>query len=352
MSENTKETVLVVDDNAINLKVIANFLSRANYKVLVADDGYGAIELAQTAKPDIILLDVTMPGIDGYETCARLKNNAQTRKIPVLFLSARSETQDKVRGFQAGGADYITKPYQEPDVLARVTTQLTLSRQKAELEQMIAHRERFMKIAAHDLRNPLAVIIFLAGTESAPGNVFDKIERAGNQMKSIIDDFLSLQIVQKNDAQATFDLGETTCHVLEQQQPSAQNKGITITLEPFPSNLAARGSSNHAHQILTNYTSNAVKYSPLHTRVTMRILDQDTAWRVEVQDQGPGVPLSERSNLFVEFARISTRPTAGESSTRLGLSVVRKLAETLGGKSGASFPESGGSIFWFEIPKA
>ena len=356
MSEIAKETILIVDDNPVNLRVIANCLSKAGYKVLAADDGLSAIELVESSKPNIILLDVMMPGIDGYETCERLKATSRTRDIPILFLTARSETTDKVKGFQVGGADYITKPYQEAEVLARVKTHLTISRQRAELDQMLKERERFMKIAAHDLRNPLSVIIFIATMEwpaSEVVNAFSKIERAASQMKAIIDDFLSLQILQeKIEGAKAMDLKHLVEQVIEQQSSAAKAKGITLKFESSSDSTPASGSTGYAHQILTNYVSNAIKYSPLQTQVVVSTISDKALWRVEVKDQGPGVPAKERDQLFTEFARISNKPTAGETSTRLGLSVVKKLAETIGGRAGASFPDSGGSVFWFEVPKA
>jgi len=355
MSDTANETVLIVDDNPVNLKVIANCLSKAGHKVLAADDGASAIELAQSARPDIILLDVMMPGIDGYETCALLKSKKETRDIPVLFLTARSETSDKVNGFKAGGADYITKPYQEAEVLARVKTHVTIASQKRKLEAMLAERERYMRIAAHDLRNPLSVILFTANLENPePGadNPFTSIELAASQMKSIIDDFLSLQVLSANASQAAsqLDLESLLKQVMSLQNSAALSKDIRLNLEYSPDSRSAFGNPGHVHQILTNYISNAIKYSPRETQVAIAARLNGSAWRVEVKDQGPGVPAAERDQLFVEFGRLSNRPTGGETSTKLGLAVVKRLAEAQGGAVGAEFPAGGGSIFWVDIP--
>lgn len=355
MNATPKQTVLIVDDNPANLKVIANFLTQAGYKILAADDGAAAIELVENSKPNIILLDVMMPGIDGYETCERLKANPSTRDIPVLFLTARSETADKVHGFYVGGADYITKPYQEEEVLARVRAHLTIARQKRELEAMLQEREKFMKIAAHDLRNPLSVIIILAGCGAAAGPLEDGLEKIGcaaQQMKGIIDDYLSLRILQeKIEGPQWFNVKRVVSQVIDQQSFAAKAKGITLEFSPSPDSTYACGSSDRAHQVITNYLSNAIKYSPLNTKVVISTKPDADNWRIEVQDQGPGVAVGERDKLFVEFARISNKPTAGENSTRLGLAVVKQLAEAMGGRAGATFPDCGGSVFWFEVPK-
>jgi signal transduction histidine kinase len=357
MNNPVNETVLIVDDNPINLKVIANCLSKPGYKVIAADDGPSAIELSEKAQPGIILLDVMMPGMDGYETCAILKSKKETRDIPILFLTARSETADKVNGFHVGGADYITKPYQETEVLARVRTHLTIASQNRRLQAMLAERERFMKIAAHDLRNPLSIILLLASLENKePGadNAFTKIERAASHMKNIIDDFLCLQVLgaEGGSAASSLELKGLMEQIIDQQGAAAQSKGIKLTLDYAPSQRSALGTPGHVHQILTNYASNAIKYSPRETQVALSARQIGNTWRIEVQDQGPGVPPAERNQLFVEFGRISNKPTGGESSTKLGLAVVKRLAEVQGGAVGASFPETGGSVFWVEIPAA
>jgi two-component system sensor histidine kinase/response regulator len=356
MQNANRETILVVDDNSINLRVLANCLSKVGYRVLAAEDGETAIQTARQAKPELILLDVMMPGLDGFETCERLKADTDTQKIPVLFLTARSEMGDKLRGFEVGGADYITKPYREAEILARVNTHLTLFRQRRELEGMLVERERFMRIAAHDLRNPLAVILFSTGMGilDAPSpevrDGFETIEQSANQMKAIIEDFLALQVLHQNkDAGSHFDLGCLTRLVVEQQGLAASVKQTRIECQMPGETLCALGNGDRTHQILTNYLSNAIKYSPPKTLVTVEVSLTASHWRVEVRDQGPGVPEAERTNLFKEFARISNKPTGGETSTGLGLSIVRRLAESMGGRVGADFPPGGGSIFWLEL---
>lgn len=352
-------TLLVVDDTPANLQVLAECLSGAGHQVLAAEDGPSAIDLAIRAAPDLILLDVMMPGIDGYETCRRLKTFPETRDIPVLFMTARSDVEAKVRGFQAGAVDYITKPYQEEEVLARVTTHLTLARQKRDLERMLEERSRFMKIAAHDLRNPLTAIVawaefgeMSAGDPEVP-DMFRKIGLAALQMNEIINDFLALQILKIQAASAAkteWDLRALLAQVIDQLAPAAERKSTTLTLQAPEGPAPARGHWAHMHQILTNYLSNGVKYSPPGSRVTARLCRKPNAWRVEVADQGPGIPPEERHKIFTEFPRISTRPTGGETSTGLGLAIVKNLAESQGGAVGVEFPAQGGSVFWVDIP--
>jgi DNA-binding response OmpR family regulator len=147
-----RETILVVDDYPVNLRVLIEYLGQSGYKTLVAEDGEGALEQATFARPDLILLDVMMPGIDGFETCRRLKVQDATRDIPVIIMTALSETEHKFKGFQAGAVDYITKPFQQEEVLMRIATHLTLQRQQNELKEALAEVKRLsglLPICAH-----------------------------------------------------------------------------------------------------------------------------------------------------------------------------------------------------------
>jgi two-component system sensor histidine kinase/response regulator len=169
-------TILIADDNPTNLNVLIDYLSDQGYRVLVAEDGAGAIEQAQYGTPDLILLDVMMPGIDGFETCQRLKQAPETRDIPVIFMTAISDTPYILQGFSVGAVDYITKPLQREEVHARVRTHVSIRLLQRQLESEIAVRRQaeealretnagkdiFLSILAHDLRNPMGGLLALS----------------------------------------------------------------------------------------------------------------------------------------------------------------------------------------------
>jgi signal transduction histidine kinase len=226
-----------------------------------------------------------------------------------------------------------------------------------QLEEMLEQRERFMRIAAHDLRNPLAVISgyaevgMLPGTAEEAQGYFRSISTTCRNMRDIIEDFLALRVLQRGQEGASeiFDLRQVISQIAEQSAYAARTKGVDLVQQLPDGPLPTVGNVAHTHQILTNYVSNALKYSPPKTQTRIAVQRRENRWRVEVQDQGPGIAPAERKDLFVPFAKTSNRPTGGEVSTGLGLSIVKALAQRLQAEVGAEFPESGGSVFWLEL---
>lgn len=355
-----QETILIVDDTPANLSVLVDTLSEAGYQLMVAEDGEDALAQTTHTKPDLILLDVMMPGLDGFETCGRLKTAAATRDIPVIFMTALNETAEKVRAFNAGAVDYITKPIQHEEALARISTHLTIRRLRGKLEQQLALTERFMRIASHDLRNPLCLILMsgeLARRKGATPEVteyLESIHASAGQMRRIIDTFLNVRKTgsEGRPQAGRVDLNLMTAAVVAQNEPAAERKQLSLILELAEKMPQAKADAGFAYQALTNYISNAIKFLPPGGRVVVRSSATDFRVRLEVHDNGPGVPVAERRGLFTEFARLSNRPTGGEESTGIGLSIVKQLIEGEQGAVGADFPTGGGSVFWFELPVA
>jgi signal transduction histidine kinase len=354
------ETILIVDDTPANLGVLVETLGAAGYRLMVAEDGEEALAQTVQTQPDLILLDVMMPGIDGFETCRRLRAREITREVPVLFMTALNETADKVKAFAAGGVDYITKPIEHEEALARVRIHLSLRRLRRELEVQLALKERFMRIAGHDLRSPLCLILMaadlarrqLARADAPPPTKYlDNIAESATQMRRIIDTFLELRMPQSNGAgNSSVDLNLLGDAVVRQHAPAAERKQITLLAELASALPLARCDAALAYQAFTNLTSNALKFTPPMGRVTVRTSVAGSRIRVEVHDTGPGVPAGERDQLFREHSRLSTRPTGGEESNGLGLSIVKHLIESQSGTVGADFPSEQGSVFWFELP--
>lgn len=355
------ETILIVDDTPANLGILVETLGSAGYRLMVAEDGEEA--LAQTARtqPDLILLDVMMPGIDGFETCRRLRAQATTQDVPVLFMTALNEVQDKIKAFAAGGVDYITKPIEHQEALARVRTHLTLRRLRQELEDELALKARFMRFAGHDLRNPLCLILMAAdlaqrqpaiATTPKLAKYIDNISESAAQMRRIIDTFLDLRTPSATSAgnrSGRVDVNLLAEAVVRQHTTAAERKTIMLGTELATALPLARCNAALTYQAFANLTNNALKFTPPGGRVRLSTRAIEGYVRIEVMDTGPGVPEAERGQLFVERARLSPRPTGGEESNGLGLAIVKNLVEAQGGRVGADFPGDSGSVFWFEL---
>jgi signal transduction histidine kinase len=352
------ETILIVDDTPANLGVLVETLGAAGYQIMVAEDGEEALAQTEKTRPDLILLDLMMPGIDGFETCRRFRARPATTDIPVLFMTALNETTDKVKAFGAGGVDYITKPIEHEEALARVRTHLALRRLRRELQEQLALKDRFMRIAGHDLRSPLCQIIVageLARRQPAipdpVGRYLESMSESAAQMRRIIDTFLEIRpATTSGTTPGRVDLSLVGTAVARQHGYMAEQKQIRLDTAFDPELPLARCDAALAYQAFTNFTSNALKFTPAGGGVTLRTRAEKGRIRAEVQDTGPGVPPAERDLLFREHAALSPRPTGGEESHGLGLAIVKHLVESQGGTVGADFPPAGGSVFWFELP--
>lgn len=351
------ETILMVDDTPANLGVLVETLSGAGYALMVAEDGEEALAQTRRTTPDLILLDVMMPGLDGFETCRRLKAQPATRDIPVLFMTALHETADKVKAFAAGGVDYITKPIEHEEALARIRTHLQLRRLQRQLADQLATKERFMRIAGHDLRNPLCLILMAAKAArrdgDMPSNVARQLDHIGDAaalMRRVIDTFLDLRASTTGTPSGRVDVNLVAAAVMRLHEPAAERKAIALQRALADDLPTACGDASLTYQALTNLVSNAVKFSPAGGAVSVRTERRGGRIRIAVQDDGPGIPAAERARLFQEYAGLSPRPTAGEDSHGYGLAVVKHLVEAQEGTVGADFPSSGGSVFWLELP--
>ncbi len=192
-SSTANADVLIVDDTPANLNVLSAILGKRGYRVRAAINGSLALKTAQKAPPDLILLDVQMPGMNGYQVCRQLKSEEPTRDIPVIFISALDDVLDKVEAFQAGGVDYITKPFQIEEVLARVENQLALNRQRAAIAALCALNDRLVA-AANGLQQPLDQIVGYAEQAMQAGDdqLAAEIRRRARDMQATVADMLRL----------------------------------------------------------------------------------------------------------------------------------------------------------------
>lgn len=365
-----QDTLLIIDDKPENISVLFHFLINHGFKILIAENGEDGLVNAEEEKPDLILLDVMMPNIDGFETCMRLKQNPKTQNIPVIFMTALSDTLEKVKAFELGAVDYVTKPFQQEEVLARIKTHLTLRKLQKELEaknenlvELNQEKNEFLDIVAHDLRNPLSAIYsaadFIQNQKTDHGSKINEmagyILEASKQTLNLIENFLNIKAIESGKTEVLPELVDITMilqWMVNNYTIIAKKKNITVHFQSEKKQYFAWVNQSRVTQVLENLISNAIKYSPHGKQVNIRLSEQQCCIRCEVQDQGAGLSESDKKQLFGKFARLSARPTGEESSIGLGLFIVKKLVEMMNGKIWCESELGQGSTFIVEFPVA
>jgi signal transduction histidine kinase len=344
-------------------------LRNAGYAVTPATSGAEALKGIRVRVPDLVLLDLMMPEMDGLEVCRRLKADPLTQAIPVIFLTASNEMEHLVKGFEIGAVDYVTKPFNPPELLARVRTHLelkhardTIVRYGQELRRLNEEKNEFMGIAAHDLRSPLNAVkgyseMVLEDPAIGGDNsgLLKRIHDAATRMAEMVQNLLDVNRIERGEMQlklAPTDLGPALTSVVEIQRPHATAKQQTIHLEGESIPVVALLDPSITVQVLENLVSNAVKYSPPGKNIFVRLKKQPSLARIEVQDEGPGLSAEDLKKLFGKFARLSAKPTGGEQSTGLGLSIVKKMVEAMNGKVWCESELGRGATFIVEFPNA
>ncbi len=366
--------ILVVDDITRNLQVVGTVLRNQGYKVMPAASGAEALKCVRAQLPDLILLDLMMPEMDGLEVCRRLKADPVTMGIPVVFLTASNEMEHLVQGFEVGAVDYVTKPFNPPELLARVRTHLELKHARERLREMNDEKNEFMGIAAHDLRNPLGAIsgfaeIILEEAESLQplhAERFDlsrkeisecagRINETSRRMVEMVQNLLDANRIERGEMQlnlAPVDLAASVAAVLETQRPHAVAKQQTFHWQNESGTVHVLVDATVLTQVIENLVSNAVKYSPAGKNIYVRLRRSPEGTRCEVRDEGPGLSAEDQKKLFGKFARLSAKPTGGEHSTGLGLSIVKKMVEAMNGKVWCESELGNGATFIVEFPAA
>jgi two-component system, sensor histidine kinase and response regulator len=342
--------ILVVDDVQQNIQVVGTMLREAGYSIMPATNGTEALQRVQKKLPDLILLDLMMPEMDGLEVCRRLKADPVTQPIPIIFLTASNEMSHLVQGLAAGAVDYVTKPFNPPELLARVRTHLdlkhardTIVRYGQELRRLNEEKNEFMGIVAHDLRSPLGTIngfaeLLLDDATMARPEVEDSARRirdTATRMAEMVQNLLDANRIERGEMElklAPTDLGALVASVVEAQRPRALAKSQTLRLESLTGPVPAVIDPSVTVQVIENLVSNAVKYSPPGKNILVRVKQGADCVCVEVQDEGPGLSAEDQKKLFGKFARLSAKPTGGEHSTGLGLSIVKKMVEAMNGR--------------------
>lgn len=350
---------MIIDDIHDNVKVLRAFLSHAGFDVLIASEGEEGLQITEHVHPDLILLDIMMPGMDGFEVCRRLKSQENTKDIPIIFLTALTEVVDKMKGFKLGAADYITKPFQQEEVLARVNTHITLRKQQQQLQKRNLELDAFAHTVAHDLKNPLSAIVNLtelflekysANTPQDHDGIktLQFIEKSARRTINIINALLTLSGVSRHTDVTLKPLNMS--QIIEQviQQLASMIEEYQGQIDLPDSWPVALGYAPWIEEIWINYLSNGLKYGGQPPLMALGADTLDSGMiRFWVRDNGTGLSPDAIAQLFTPFTRLHHKRAEGHG---LGLSIVQQIVEKLGGEAGVESKLDQGSLFYFTLP--
>lgn len=361
--------ILIVDDVMSNVLLLKVLLTNEKFQIVTASNGQQALEQVDKEKPDLILLDVMMPDLSGFEVAQRLKGNPDTADIPVIFLTALNSTADIVKGFQVGGNDFISKPFNKEELIIRVTHQISLVAAKRiivaqteELRKIIMGRDKLYSVIAHDLRSPMGSIkmvlnmLILNLPSSSIGDEMYELLTMANQTTedvfSLLDNLLKWtksQIGKLKVVYQDIDMVEVVEGVIEIFSMVAGLKKIRIRLES-PEVLAVNADIDMVKTVIRNLISNAIKFSHEDTEILVTVEAKDGMAVVSVKDSGCGIDEENQKKLLHTDTHFSTFGTNNEEGSGLGLLLCQDFVIKNGGKLWFTSAKGEGSVFYFDIP--
>jgi two-component system sensor histidine kinase/response regulator len=348
--------ILVVDDQPANIQIVGVVLGKLGHEIIPASDGATALKRVALRMPDLILLDLLMPGMDGCEVCLQLKANPEWKDIPVIFLSAADDKDLIVRALNSGGVDYITKPFNQAELISRVRTQLALKMARDQLTQLAEDKDELLGILAHDLKNFLGGISMSADLMSGHikslnderlTKLTDNMIRSSGLAMAFVKEFLANSATDHGFVlkPVAVNLTEIATAAVGQYQEAARRKKIKIQTDFPAESIFARADVSALDQVFDNLISNALKFSAPEKQIFISVRAVGNRAECVIRDEGPGFTAEDKEKMFRRYGRLSARPTGGEPSTGLGLSIVRKLVQSMNGElSCESIPESGATF--------
>lgn len=360
--------ILIVDDVVSNVLLLKILLTNEKFQVCTAANGNQCIEMAQKEKPDLILLDVMMPDINGFDTAVILKKDEATRDIPIIFLTALNNPSDLVKGFQVGANDFLTKPFNKEELVMRVMHQIelvaakrTIVRQNEELRRTVNNRDKMYSVIAHDLRSPMASIrmvlnlaVNVVSREMVGDEIFsllDKANRESEETHDLLDNLLKWtksQTGRLNVVYQDIDLDDIVPGVVDIFHMIAEMKKINLQYIPSNEKLIVHGDNDMMKTIIRNFISNAIKFSSEGKGVEVFCTREGDFARISVRDHGVGISPERVETIFHKGD--TTYGTSGEEGSGLGLQLCEDFARKNGGEAQVESVLGEGSTFSFTVP--
>jgi len=352
---------MIVDDHPGNLQLVGSVLGRLGHEVMAAGDGPTALRKLAIRQPDIILLDTLMPEMDGFEVCRRIRENEEWKDIPIIFLSAADDKDLIVRALESGGVDYVVKPFNPTELSLRVQTHLTLKATCDRLRQLAEDKDELVGIVAHDLKNHLGGMQISAqilkdrlGTigDARLANLCENICRSGKRLSSFLEEILAAAAAEHGvlSRMEPVKLSDAVSEAVKEYQEAAGRKNLSIRSVVADPNATVCTDRKALNQVFDNLLSNAVKFSPPNHEISIAVHSDEKLAECTIRDQGPGFTVEDKAGLFRRYNRLSARPTGGEPSTGLGLSIVKKLVAEMKGELLLESSPGQGTAFTVRLP--
>ncbi len=360
--------VLVVDDDPRNCRLLEGYLRSEGYHVRTAGDGPAGLRMAQDSVPDVVLLDVMMPLLSGYEVCRALKSNPSTRLTQVMLVTALAGTPHQVEGLDTGADDYLAKPVRREEFLARVRSLLRARGLLVELEQarsalVARNRELDLKktlaqTLVHDLKSPLAAVVGNLDLLEWQGDsrtieLVRRCKASSSRMLRMILDLLDVDALEEGRVHLrieSVDAVDLTRRAAEDASTIARQKNLRLDVVAPEKAVPVRGDGAMLRRVLDNLMANAVEHSPKGSVVKVEVYACEAGVEIRVVDQGPGIPPEQRENVFEKYARLELRQAGVTANRGLGLTFCRLAVEAHGGSIWIDDAPDGGAAFRTLLP--
>lgn len=346
------QRILVVDDDDLNRRLVMLTFTKLGYEVEDAARGHEAIKRLARRDIDLVLLDITMPEMDGIEVLRSLRQQFTMLELPIMMFTADDQEERIVEALSLGANDYLLKPLNATVAGARIRTQLAI----ASLSKL---KDEFLRFASHDLKKPMLVIEDIIDSMrelpscdqgAEPREYLDLIDMTNQRMQDVVAGFLDQNQLQDATEGTTLNMNSLIQEVWQMNKVYAEKKQTVINTELAADLNMLKLDIFKIRQVLDNMIGNAIKFCPHGAQVTVRSIINSDSLKVEVTDNGPGLTAADHEKLFTRGAVLSNKPTDGESSTGIGLSLCKELIESEGGQVGAHANPDKGATFWFSLP--
>jgi len=359
-SANASGRILVVDDQPANLRVVSSLLSRHGYEVQTAPDGAEALAMLEARQPDLLLLDMLMPNMDGFALLAEIKQNPDLLRLPVVFLTVAQDRELLLRAFDAGAVDYVTKPFMPEELLARVNAHVGLKQTRDRLERIARERQELVNLVAHDLKNPLSSIWFasdmLVKNETKPERIpryHKMIHESAEDALGYIRRYLETQDTSRKAAEAAQSTGlrDVLDWIVARYAMQFEDRGVQLQARAPDAAPMVAIDGLVLRQVAENLITNAIKYAP-DSNVDISLRGGGVGfWQLLVEDRGPGIARDQQHALFRPFQRLAHAGKDDGRSSGLGLSLAKQIIVDLGGQLWYEDREGGGARFIIELPQ-